>query len=79
MQTWVIWLVPVVILLAVGLVVATTAVVTRRKHSHPLTHEQVLRELRRARRDSRFGSRYDPSDTECPPNGYAMGGGPVSP
>ena len=63
MQTWVIWLIPVAVLLAVGLVVATTIVLIRRKRSHPLTHEQVLRELRRARRDSHLGARYDPSDT----------------
>lgn len=71
MQAWVIWLIPVVVLL----VVATTAALLRRNRSHPLTHEQALRELRRARRESHFGSRYDPSDTQCQANGYATGSG----
>jgi hypothetical protein len=76
MQTWVIWLIPVVVLLAI----ATTAARLRRTRSHhPLTHEQALRELRRARRESHFPSRYDPSDTQCQPNGYATGSGHLTP
>lgn len=75
MQAWLIWLIPAVVLL----VVTTTAVLVRRKHSHPLTHEQALRELRRARRESHFGSHYDPSNTQSPMNGYAEGSGHYAP
>jgi hypothetical protein len=75
MQAWLIWLIPVVVLS----VVARTAVVLRRRRGYPLTHEQALRELRRARRESHFGSHYDPSDTRCQGNGYATGSGHLTP
>jgi hypothetical protein len=69
MQVWVIWLVPVVLLL----VVPTTAVLVGRKP--PLTHQQAIRELRRARRESHFSSHHDAANTQCPVNPYVIGGG----
>jgi hypothetical protein len=74
MQVLVIALIAVMALL---LITGATVLVRckRNQRSKPITHEQVLRELHRARRESRHRSRYDPADTNCPVNQDAFWGG----
>lgn len=71
MQVWVISLIAVVVPGVMG----TAILVLRRKRARPLTRESTLRELRHARRESHFASRFDPSATQCPVNGNAVSGG----
>ena len=48
------------------LIIAATSVLVRRERNQPhtpITHDQALRELRRARRESHYRSHHDPADT----------------
>lgn len=74
MQVLLIALIAVVALL----VIAGASVLVRRERNQPntpITHEQALRELRRARRESHYRSHYDPADTCCPVNQDALNSG----
>ncbi|WP_028935751.1 hypothetical protein [Pseudonocardia spinosispora] len=66
MQVW------LIVLTGLGalLLIAATVMIVRRRRGGPATHQQALRELRRARRESHVGSRYEPHATVCPVNEY---------